>query len=139
MSKVQVIRELISQGITAPKEIVAAAKERGIELTANYVSLIKSKEKGKSGDKKPKRIKNIQTDAPALKKGGKASVVKAGDLSSDEKKALDDVAKEVKKVIESQSRIEMQHMEAASALYAVCDRDLGLLQAVVLRFISWVR
>lgn len=139
MSKVQVIRELISQGITAPKAIVAAAKEKGVELTANYVSLVKSKEKAAGADGGAKRIKNIQKGTTAKKESNKPVESKAEELSPEDKKTVNDVAKEMKKIIDNQSRIEMRHMEAASALYAVCGRDLGLMQAVVLRFVSWVR
>jgi hypothetical protein len=52
-SKTDVVRELLAKGITAPKDIAAAAKsEFGVEITPGYASIIKGGLKKRKGGKR---------------------------------------------------------------------------------------
>jgi hypothetical protein len=52
-SKTAVVRELLAKGVTAPKDIAAAASsEYGVEITPAYASIIKSSMKKRKGKKK---------------------------------------------------------------------------------------
>ncbi|HEV8058429.1 MAG TPA: hypothetical protein VGP68_01065 [Gemmataceae bacterium] len=56
--KSKAIRELIDSGLTKPAEIMAKAKEQGIELNAGLISSVKSKYLARSGAAKPKAGNN---------------------------------------------------------------------------------
>jgi hypothetical protein len=52
------IRDLIDSGITKTAELMAKAKEQGIELNAGLINSVKSKYLAKTGASKPKASSN---------------------------------------------------------------------------------
>jgi hypothetical protein len=64
---VQAVKDCLDKGIESPSKIVEVLKEQGIEVSPNYVSLIKGKfRKGKKRGRKPGRKPAAQPAAMSI-------------------------------------------------------------------------
>jgi hypothetical protein len=74
-SKTDVVKELLAKGVTAPKDIAAAAKsEFGVEVTPGYASIIKgSLKKRKGGKKTAAKGRNVVRASAKASSNGESS------------------------------------------------------------------
>jgi hypothetical protein len=96
-SKTEAVEEALEQGMTSPTEIAAHLKTAyGLDITTNYVSMIKTTlKKKKPKSRKPERKPRVEKETAKEPAAKPAPVAKEGGLTPQDLRTLTDLASRV--------------------------------------------
>lgn len=155
MSKLKQIVDLYESGVTSPKAISAALKEKGVEASAAYVSSILSRHRKSKGETKPKASKEKPKPKPnrvekviTAVEVGEIRTLKGEFTPPESQKAgtfelTIDVSKEQmesfgESITRNLDSVTARHLDSVACLWRCCDRNEDLMHAAIIRFMSMV-
>lgn len=160
MSKLKQIVDLYESGVTSPKAIGAALKEKGVDASTAYVSSILSRYRKSKGVAKPKQAKakakakvakvepvmlsaeelgeDTATNTWTQHNAHRPSPKQDGGLKLDVDVTRDKLETFVDSLTTKLEAVSVDQLNSVACLWRCCGRDEDMMHAAIIRFMSMV-